>query len=155
VAKKRITKNSSSDWDSVRDEWLKRLAELIDQVERWAKELGWATRRLEKQVEDSQCGVHAAPGLLLQKDFTKVMLEPIGPPAPGATPIVDMYLMPAYDDLASLYFSMEEGWRIQYFVPEKANVLPIDSLQLQARPFSKKALREVVEEMSSHAAKIQ
>ncbi len=82
-----------------------RLAALIDDVESWVKALDWSTRRIEKPMEDSQIGRYKAPSLLMQEGTDRVLLEPVARSAPGAEGVVDLYLMPAYDDIASLTFA--------------------------------------------------
>lgn len=69
---------------SLRDEWLTRLDKLVRSVRQWAEEFGWATRRIDKNLEDSQLGTYQAPALLMQKEFARVLLEPIARFAPGA-----------------------------------------------------------------------
>src|SRR5437763_378012 len=55
-------------WDRMRarSAWAARVSELVSTVEQWAKELGWATRRVEKRLDDSYIGRHKVPGLLMQ-----------------------------------------------------------------------------------------
>jgi hypothetical protein len=81
--------------NKIRKEWLHRLTTLVDSVENWTKELGWSTRRIEKEMQDSQIGKYQAPALLLQEGTTRMLLEPIAHDAPGAEGVVDLYLLPA------------------------------------------------------------
>src|SRR5438270_13538267 len=67
-------------------------------------------------MEDPQLGAYRAPGLILQKEFTRVMLEPIGWSAADTEGIVDLYEMPAYDDVARLFF-YRGGWHLRGLVP--------------------------------------
>jgi hypothetical protein len=53
-------------------------------------------------MEDSQIGKYKAPGLLMQEGTDRILRDPIGRNAPGAEAVVDLYLMPAYDDIATL-----------------------------------------------------
>jgi hypothetical protein len=56
--------------------------------------------------------------------------------------------MPAYDDIASLYF-YEADWHVHYMFPGTPTVATIrDS---EARPLTMDSLREVLEEMKKHA----
>src|SRR5262249_50078611 len=88
----------TEDRDQLLKGWLKRLGDLVQQVESWARELDWATRRIDKTMEDSWLGSYKAPALIMQRETTRVLLEPIARTAPGAEGVVDLYLMPAYDD---------------------------------------------------------
>lgn len=129
-------------------DWLAALSRLIANVDCYAKELGWSTRRIDKPMEDSEIGKYSAPALLLQEETTKVLLEPITRSAPGTEGIVDLYLMPGYDDIASLYY-LGKRWNLHYVAPEqKAVARPREA---EARPLTKATLRKVLEEMKAHA----
>ncbi|MDR3633853.1 MAG: hypothetical protein P4L84_08600 [Isosphaeraceae bacterium] len=133
----------------LRDEWLGRLTTLVDQVEGWAKELGWFTRRIDKKLRDSEIGSYLAVALLMQKDTTPVLLEPVARSAPGADGVVDLYLMPTYDDIASLYYYGGE-WNLHSLSHDQKAVATIR--EADSKPLSKDALNEVLEEMRQHAA---
>jgi hypothetical protein len=113
MATRKPPKKPIEDRDQVRDTWMARLCELVDRIDSWARELDWATRRIEKKMEDSQLGTYKAPALLMQKETTRVLLDPIARFVPGTEGLVDLYLMPAYDDIASLYFT-DGGWRLHF-----------------------------------------
>ena len=95
----------------LRDAWLEVLADLTTRVKNWAEDLGWSTRQIAKKMKDSRLGEHEAPALLMQKETTRVLLDPVARLAPGADGVFDLYLMPAYDDIASLYLVNGE-WRM-------------------------------------------
>ncbi len=129
----------------VRDEWLKVLANLTASVKTWAEELNWSTRTISKKMKDSRLGEYEAPALLIQKETTRVLLDPITRFAPGADGVVDLYLLPAYDDIASLYF-VDGEWRLHYMFSGTPTVATIS----QAEPcsLSKDSIGKVLEEMS-------
>jgi hypothetical protein len=84
---------------------------------------------------------------LLQEGTVRVLLEPVSRRAPGAEGVVDLYLMPAYDDIASLYYR-EGNWHVQYVIPdgnERATVKEAGS-----EPLSKETLAVVLQEMKKH-----
>jgi hypothetical protein len=129
--------------------WLQLLSELMASAERWGKELGWSTRRIEKEMQDAEIGEYQAPALLLQNELTRALLEPVGRSAPGAEGVVDLYLLPGYDDIASLYY-YDGRWNLHYFgaySPTGENLR-----ETEPRPFSKATLRKVLEQMKQHAA---
>jgi hypothetical protein len=132
-------------WEKLREEWVERLSVLVHSVEDWATERGWSTRRIEKNMEDSQIGSYQAPALLLQEGFTRVLLEPIARFAPGTEGVVDLYLMPAYDDIATLYFC-NNVWNLQYMFPDKTTGPD------EPRPLSKETLQELLDQMRKNAA---
>lgn len=139
---------ASSAPSQVRDEWISRVTALVLDLETWARDLGWSTRRIEKQLQDSEVGDHCVPALLLQEGPVRIFAEPIARAAPGADGVVDLYLMPAYDDIASLYF-VEGRWQVHYMFPES----PAEATVRvgAAEPLSKEALRNVLEAMSANA----
>ena len=128
--------------------WARRVAELVDRVEQWGKELGWSTRRIVKKLYDSRLGDHPEPALVLQEDACRALLEPIGRSAPGVEGVVDLYLMPAYDDIASLYF-YDGRWNLHYLSPGRPEAATVR--EAKGTLLSKKALQRVLEEMKQHA----
>jgi hypothetical protein len=129
-------------------EWLGMLSRLIGTVRGWVEEGGWATKEIEKPMEDSEAGNYKAPALLLQMETTKVLLEPVARAAPGVEGVVDLYQMPAYDDIASLYY-YGNRWNIHYLAPGEPAVGNIR--EAESKPLTKASLRRVLEEMTSDA----
>jgi hypothetical protein len=130
-------------------EWLDRLAKLIDTVEGWAGDLGWSTKRVRKDLKDSEIGDYQTHALLQQEGITRVLLEPIGSSSPGTEGVVDLYLLPAYDDIATLLY-YEGRWNLHYRAPGTPAVGDIH--EAESRPLSKTSLRKVLEEMKQHVA---
>lgn len=142
------TANSNSN-QQIMDDWMSRLSALIELVDAWVTALGWSTRHIEKKMQDSELGTYRAPALLMQEGTTRVILEPIARSAPGADGVVDLYLLPAYDDIASLYF-YADGWNIHYPFPGDPLVSAIE--EIRPRPLSEETLKAVLEEMANNAA---
>lgn len=140
--------NTAADQERIRDEWLKRLNGLLDQIDTWAKELDWTTRRIDKRMEDRELGAYQAAALLLQWETVRVLVEPIAREAPGANGVVDFYLMPAYDDIASLYL-VDHVWLLHYMFPGQPSGATIR--QAEAKPLSKGTLAEVLDAMKQNA----
>ena len=132
----------------IREAWLNRLDTLIQAVQTWATEMDWSTRRIEKSMKDSVIGRYVAPALILQEATTRILLEPIARSAPGAEGVVDLYLMPAYDDIASLYFSNGE-WQLHYMWPGTPSVNTMRDAE--PKHFSKEMFQEVLQEMKKNA----
>ena len=104
--------NKAVDGDDERTHrWLERLSALVEQVDGWAKELDWSTRRIEKTMDDSRAGHYEAPALLLQKETVRIFLDPIAKAAAGAEGVVDLYPLPAYDDIATVFW-IDDGWSV-------------------------------------------
>ncbi len=136
--------------EELKREWLDRLSTLVESVEEWARELGWSTRRIEKQMKDLELGSYRAPALLLQEEFTRGLLEPIYHSAPGVEGVVDLYLMPAYDDLAKLFYS-DGKWSLYRMPPG----VPAAGSFEEAGPgtLSRETFREVLEGMKEYDAR--
>jgi hypothetical protein len=139
---KKIDKDAQGNGNTL-DQWLENLAGLINSARSWAEELGWSTRIIEKTIEDSEVGNHQAPALLMQKEMVRALLEPIGRSGPGFDGVVDFYLLPAYDDIASLFF-YKHGWHLHYPPPGHKGAT-------KGKPVSKANFRKVLEEMTQNA----
>lgn len=132
-----------------RTAWQEKVTTLVDQVEAWAKDSNWSTRRIEKTLEDSFIGDHHVPALLMQEDTCRILLEPVGRSAPGAEGVVDLYLLPAYDDIATLYY-YNQRWNLHYVFP---NSKPVASVrEADALPLTKESFEKVLAEMRQGAA---
>jgi hypothetical protein len=134
--------------EQIREQWLHRLDGLLRDVQAWAEQLGWATKRIEITLSDSQIGKYKAPALLMQEDNIRILVEPVARSAPGAEGVVDLYLMPAYDDIASLYL-YDNAWQVHYMFPGTPAVATTGDAQ--ARPLSVETLRDVLESMRENA----
>jgi hypothetical protein len=139
---------SNTSPEQLRDDWLRRLVSLNRDVQNWANELGWSTKQIEVPLSDSTIGKYKAPALLLQEDSIRVLLEPIARTAPGAEGVVDLYLMPAYDDIASLYL-YDNAWHVHYSFPGTPLVATIRDAD--AKRLSLETFREVLEAMKANA----
>lgn len=134
--------------DTDRQILLGRLAELRDRIEAWAQHADWSTRRIEKTMRDAS-GSYAAPGLLMQKEFCRLLLDPIGGASAADEAAADLYRMPEYDDVARLYFS-DGQWRLHFVFPG-ANT-PTEIIDATSPPLSQELLIDVLQAMSQHAA---
>jgi hypothetical protein len=134
----------------VRIDWIERVSDLVAKVEEWAKELDWSTRRIEKRLDDSQIGKHQVPALLMQEGTCRVLLEPIARSAPGAEGVVDLYLMPAYDDIAVLFFYGSQ-WHVHYNMARGTNAV-VPAREAEAMPLTKKTLKKVLAELTRNVA---
>lgn len=101
-----------------RERFLTHLTKLIDDAERWARSADWSTRRIDKTMHEASIA-YPAPGLLMQKEFCRILLDPIGSSSFGDEGVVDLYRMPEYDDVARLYFS-DGQWRLHFVFPGDA-----------------------------------
>lgn len=121
-----------------------RVEDLVKQVQEWVEPHEWLTQIYSKKMRDAENQVFQVPALFLQKGPMRVLLDPVAYDVPGSEAVVDLYLTPTYDDLASLYF--ENGaWMIHYSVPSDLN-------ETQTLPFSAESLNSVLDSIAAHAA---
>ena len=133
-----------------RREFQNRIEALVEQVRRWVEPHEWVTKAYpNKKMRDADGQIYEVPALFLQKGPIRVLLDPIAYDVPGAECVVDLYLMPTYDDMASLYF--EEGaWRIHYaFPPGPEETHSV--IETEALPLSEKTINQVLDSIAAHA----
>jgi len=131
-----------------RAKWMNRVRQLVQEVSQWAANLGWSTRQLEKSLDDAGVGTHRIPALLMQAETVRVLLEPIGRSSPTTEGIVDLYLMPGYDDIASIYY-YNDRWNLHY-VFDDGDLASVE--EIEGSPLSQESLERVLTEMRQHAA---
>ncbi len=100
-------------------------------------------------MKDSVLGQYKAPAMLLQRETVEVILDPVGRFAPGTDGVVDLYLLPAYDDIASLYV-VDGAWRLHYAFRSTAAVSRIKNAE--AMMLDETSLNRVLNEIAAHAA---
>ena len=54
----------------------------------------------------------------MQKEFTRILLDPYSRTTIGTDGVVELYLMPAADDIAT-FFYWDGQWNIHYRVPSR------------------------------------
>lgn len=149
-----MAKNNSNgrtgDSAALLDEWRERLTQLMASVKKWVEELDWSTRLISKKMSDSALGAYEAPALLMQKETTRVLLDPIARFAPGTDGVVDLYLMPGYDDIVNLCF-VEGQWQLR----SAASGEPPNGAtsEFENQPLSKENLSRILDEIAAHAPK--
>ncbi len=136
------------DPEAVKAEWLSRLDALVGEVEGWARASGWRTRRIDKTVEERRLGAYKVPVLLMEKDAVEVVLNPVARLMPDAEGAVDLYVAPAYDDIASLYFEGDR-WVLHY--GERPDPTATSGVvEVKPRPYTEHAIRAVLDQMAAH-----
>jgi hypothetical protein len=142
-------KNMTDDAETaagLRDEWLSRLDQLAASVKAWVEELDWSTRVISKKMNDSRLGRYEAPSLMMQKEATRVLLDPVARFAPGTEGVVDLYLMPGYDDIATLSFA-DGAWGLHHLLSgDRVSA----AKQMEHRPLTKDTLAQVLNELTAH-----
>ena len=133
------------------DLWQERVSLLVENVRKWAVDLGWSTKPIEKKLDDAELGRHIVPALVMQKNTTRILLEPYARKTLDSDGSVDLYLLPTYDDLASLYHD-QNGWRVHYMFP---GTPPVSTLKdASPLPLTKDVFETIVEEMVKNASDV-
>jgi hypothetical protein len=134
------------DPEAVRVEWLRDLNALASQVKAWVEPAGWRTRLVAKPLRDEGLGRYEVPLLLMEREGVQIALNPVSRFVPGADGAVDLYVVPAYDEVASLYFKGRE-WTLHYVFRTEgvARVREAESMTL-----SERTLTRVMDAMASH-----
>lgn len=132
-----------------RERFQNRVNTLVNQVKGWIEPHEWITRIYMKRLRDVDDQVYEAPALFLQKGPIRLLLDPVAYDVPGSEGLVDLYLMPTYDDMASLYF--EGGsWMIHYaFPPDPSETHSV--IEMDALPLDDESILNVLESIAAHA----
>lgn len=134
-----------NDPEAIKAEWLGRLDALVGDVEGWARASGWRTRRIDKAIDERVLGPYRVPVLLMEKDTVEVVLNPVARRVPGAEGAVDLYLAPAYDDIASLYFEGDH-W-VVYYSDRPDPKAARSEVEITPRPYSEQTIRSILDGM--------
>jgi hypothetical protein len=112
-------------------------------------------------MNDFQVGFYTSPMLLMQEETTtKVLLDPITRAALGSghgeehygpggeEGVVDLYLMPGFDDIAS-FRHYENRWHIHYLTAEQK--ASDTTRKYVSKPLTKQSLKKILEELKANA----
>jgi hypothetical protein len=81
-------------WPARKAEWLRKIRALVNQIERWSGDEGWAVQRDQKFIHESAVGDYHAPSLRIRTPQGEVFLSPIALRVVGADGRVDMESWP-------------------------------------------------------------
>jgi hypothetical protein len=132
-----------------REQFQRRVEELVARFENEVDGREWLTRRYPKKLRDEARQVYEVPALYVQKGPTSLLLDPIGYDMPGAEGAADIYLMPAYDPAASLYFEGGQ-WMLYYAFPPDPRE-PRSEIETQVLPLSNETINQVLNSIAEHA----
>ena len=97
-----IAESRIEDPEAAKTEWVDRLGELVSLTQGYVEASGWRTRRVTKPVTEPGLGRYEVPLLIMERSEVEVILSPIARGVPGTEGLVDLCLMPGYDDEACL-----------------------------------------------------
>jgi hypothetical protein len=95
----------------VRVEWENAANDLIKQVEGWAAELKWVTRRERKKLSEVLIGEYALDQLYLHAEGNLYILDPIARFIPGGLGAFDLSIQPSFY-VTSIYRQMDGVWYV-------------------------------------------
>lgn len=129
--------------------WLDRLDLLVRSVGEWSATSGWQGRLTSKHMAEKGLGRYEVPVLVLDRDDAEVALVPVARQIPGADGLVDLFRMPAYDAVASLY--LENGqWFIHYaFRPDPMKARSV--IETERLPLEEISLNRVLDDIATAA----
>ena len=83
--------------ETERDDWVRAVADLLDDVQAWCRARGWPAKRSGKRVTESALGTYVAPRLLFHTGQKQFLVEPIARRAVGTDGVADLAMLPEYD----------------------------------------------------------
>ncbi len=132
-----------------RAQYQQRVEQLVEQVRLWVEPHEWVTKTYPKKMHDENRQTFEIPALFLQKGPSRLLLDPIAYDVPGAEGVVNLYLMPTYDDMATL--SLESGrWLIRYAFPHDS-IGSHSVIEAEALPLSEATINQILDSIATHA----
>jgi hypothetical protein len=110
----------------------------------------WSTREQPRKLLDEKGLPFTAPSLFVWRGPTSLSLDPTGYDIPGADGVVDLYLLPDYAPVATLY--LEAGvWRVHspYPTASTPEAKPTHWYRVE---LSSRSIPELLEAISQDAA---
>ena len=132
-----------------REQFQRRVEELVAQFEREVDRDEWVTRRYPKRLRDEDRSIYEIPALYLQKGPVKLLLDPIGFDEVDPEAVADIYLMPAYDPTVSV---VHEGGRWVLYYEAAADVgVPHPPDGGRALPLTPATINQALDAIADHA----
>jgi hypothetical protein len=131
------------------DAFVKQVEWVISDFETSLSGRDWSMRRDPKRMRDEIGNVYTVQALTLIKGPVRLLLDPNGYDIPGADGVMDLYLLPPYDPVATLY--LEDG---QWFIhsPFPAALEAIDNPKRWTRSdLTKESINDTLESIVEHA----
>lgn len=130
------------------DKFRSQISQLADDVQRWAEANEWVTKKYPKRMRDTENQVFEITALFLQRGPIRLLLDPVAYDVPGSEATVDLYLMPTYDDMASLTYR-DGSWQIRY--PADANSSTTPPWDTASVTLNESTIIHVLNAIAAHA----
>ena len=124
------------DWESKKNEWVKLVNELCDEMKIWAESQGWFVDKHEKTITEEHLGTYIVHELFIKNSEGRLTIEPIGRNIIGAEGRVDICSFPTFNRM--LLIRSENKWHLK-----------TDSLVAWPVSWSKKAFIEIAESLNA------
>ncbi len=104
------------------DAFAKQVESVVSEFEASLSRQDWSMKRDLKRMRDEIGDVYAVQSLTLINGPVRLLLDPNGYDIPGAEGVMDLYVLPPYNPVATLY--LEEGeWFIHSPFPAALNAV--------------------------------
>ena len=131
------------------DVFVSQVKRVVDQFESTLSRQDWMLRHDPKRMRDEAGNVYSIPSLTLFKGPIRLLLDPNGYDIPGAEGVMDLYLLPPYDPVATLYLEHGE-WFIHSPFPVNLNAIA-NATEWTRSPLTKDSISDVLESIVQHA----
>jgi hypothetical protein len=101
-------------------EWEPAAKWLLDSIETWSKDFGWAPRRQPKQLEETLLGKYALDSLYFHAEGNLYFLDPLARFVPGGIGAFDLSIQPSYL-ITSTYRNLDGAWLFHLDVGQGTN----------------------------------
>jgi len=98
-------------------DWQQILNDLFSKIRVWVSNRDCAVKLIDKTYEVNGSGRTTIPALLIQEEALKMIVDPIDWDPVKSESIVDLYIMPQYEDGARFFYGQNE-WRLYWVDPE-------------------------------------
>jgi hypothetical protein len=131
------------------DEFSRQVETVVRDFEASLSGRDWSMRRDQKRMRDETGNVYSVLSLTLINGPVRLLLDPNGYDIPGADGVMDLYLLPPYDPVATLY--LEDGeWSIQSPFPAALDAIDNQTKWARSR-LTKESISNTLGSIVEHA----
>ena len=98
------------DWRKKRTQWCEAVVSLMDDVEGWVSQEGWACKRFDRTIREDNLGEYVVPQLQIATPQGTIVVNPIGRNIIGAEGRVDLESFPSLNRI--LLIRRDDEWKV-------------------------------------------
>ena len=98
-------------WDMKREQWVKDVTSLMNDIKRWCDKKQWQVVKHDKQMSEAYLGSYTVPMLMIVTPNGKFNVDPIGRNIVGAEGRVDINAIPSLNRM--LLIHNEKKWQLK------------------------------------------